>query len=905
VRIERIRVDGFGRLEGLDTGPSPLGGLVVVLGPNEAGKSTLFHFLTTALYGFQPASRERNPHVPWGADEAGGSVQLRLDGSGCVDLERRLRSQPTGRLTLEGRRKDLRNHPVSWVQHVPRSVFRQVFAITLGELAGLDDETWARIQDRVVGSMGASDLRSAREVAEGLEQEAAELWRPNRRGNQRVRAVQEDIRALRARRASALERDRRIRALIEERETARARAAALREERQRERLAVERVQSLLPVHRQLQRITTLRAEGGPRDELRDLPADAPRRLTDLESESAELRSRAESVVQELAEPQATLARFGDAAKRLLARRDEITDFLAEAAAVESDRVRARELEREIAEVDAGLQTAAEPLLSSRWTDVPLGALTSIPVGLLRQRVLVLEEARRGAAMQVAPGRVGAAGAAGPWAALGASGGLGAAGALAAWSRLAALLLTAGAPLLVWGLANGRLTATALGSGLAAIGGTIVLVRWRVGRAAGPAGGGDPRDPGAADLRRDTLALLRELPLLAEHLESPGERMVSCLERIQELAVRHRDRSAALAAARVRDRVARRLAGALGLDSTPDARTLAPALDRQLRAAERLEEAAAGAEREAAKLRREQASIESRSEVLAGGLRALTELGRRLGRGDVAAGLESGAARRAAHERADQIEEELERGHPDLDQLRARITSLESSRQPWAEDDGDLAARRARIEALDDEIEDLTRRAEALDRDAAHLRELETVDAVDGEIVSLQEEEARLVRERDRKWVLAQLVREADRRFRAEHQPDLVQRAGSYLAHLTGGRYDRLVIDERAPGGLFQLLGPGLPAPIPLARPVSTGTLEQAYLSLRLAIVDHLDQGGERLPLFIDEVFVNWDPERRARGLEVLADLSATRQLFVFTCHPDVAQDLGRRGGRILRLEQET
>jgi uncharacterized protein YhaN len=58
-------------------------------------------------------------------------------------------------------------------------------------------------------------------------------------------------------------------------------------------------------------------------------------------------------------------------------------------------------------------------------------------------------------------------------------------------------------------------------------------------------------------------------------------------------------------------------------------------------------------------------------------------------------------------------------------------------------------------------------------------------------------------------------------------------------------------------------------------------------------------------LFIDEVFVNWDPERRARGLEVLAGLSAARQLFVFTCHPDVAEDLGSRGGRVLRLERAT
>ena len=40
-----LRVDRFGRLKDLDTGPEPLPGLVAVLGPNEAGKSTLFHLL--------------------------------------------------------------------------------------------------------------------------------------------------------------------------------------------------------------------------------------------------------------------------------------------------------------------------------------------------------------------------------------------------------------------------------------------------------------------------------------------------------------------------------------------------------------------------------------------------------------------------------------------------------------------------------------------------------------------------------------------------------------------------------------------------------------------------------------------------------------------------------------------
>ena len=41
-------------------------------------------------------------------------------------------------------------------------------------------------------------------------------------------------------------------------------------------------------------------------------------------------------------------------------------------------------------------------------------------------------------------------------------------------------------------------------------------------------------------------------------------------------------------------------------------------------------------------------------------------------------------------------------------------------------------------------------------------------------------------------------------------------------------------------------------------PFSQGIKEQVYFALRLAAIDHLDADEERLPLFLDEVFVNWD-----------------------------------------------
>jgi uncharacterized protein YhaN len=884
VKVDRITVEGFGRLHGFDTGPTSLPGLVVVTGPNEAGKSTLFTFLTTALYGFQPATRDRNPHVPWGAEEAGGRIRVRLDGGGCAEVERRLRSQPAGRLTLDGAASDLRNQPLPWVEHVPRAVFEQVFALTLGDLAGLDSETWARIQDKVVGTMGASDLRSARSVAEALEREAGELWRPNRRGNQRLRDLQARSRALRVRRSAAYERDAKIRSLVEEAERLRDRLQEARAQRQRDRLALERAQALLPVRRQRDRIASLRAQGGDRRTLKSLPPDPPARLAELESEQARLRRRLAALEAELAGREAEVAELDERTRRILQAREEIILLVARAATSAAERARSAELVTEIHGIEEQLDHVGASMLDRDWRDVPAGDIDAIPLELLRDRVA----RARLAPPPMRPDRP-------------ASGG----------GTPTAVALVAGLGFLVWGVVSGSLAATAAGAGLSAVALTLWVAARRplAARPARPgsAEAGSPRETARAEIH----TVLASLPVRPEHLERPGETLVGGLARLQVL-LRERDQGArALEDARGRiaaiDEEAAALVHALEAGESQarereTAEAVAHALDLDLRRAERIRHAADAAGRETRRLAAERAEISESMKVAERELTALRAAGEAVTPGDFRVGLETARARIAAHRRADELREELERAHPDLGELEAQIEAAAGSPGSWALDDEEIALTRARLEGLEEEIELLARSSEALARDAAHLRELETVDAVDSELASLGEQQTALERERDRKWVLAKLLREADRRFREEHQPDLLRRASSYLRHLTGGRYERLLVDERGEADLFQVVGPGLPAPVPLAPPVSTGTLEQAYLSLRLAIVDHLDHGGERLPLFVDEVFVNWDRARRSRGLEVLAAVAAARQVFVFTCHEGLAGELEARGARMLRLE---
>jgi uncharacterized protein YhaN len=896
VRIERVQISAFGRLRDFDTGVEPLPGLVVVLGPNEAGKSTLFRFLTTALFGFHPASRENHPDIPWGTDSAGGGVHIRLDDGERLEVHRRLLSQPSGKIVQDGSTDDLRNRSLPWADHVPFRVFEQVFAVTLGDLAGLDEETWGGIQDRVLGAMGATDLLPARQVVAELEGEAGSLWRSTRRGNQRIREIRDQIRVLRSRRGAALDRDRTLREVVEQRDRDRHRLDEVREERHRERAVVERVQSLVPIQAQLKRIEALRLDAGDADLLGGLPADPSARLAEIAGELASLQARLEELDADLAEPEGAVAAVGEAEALILELAPEIEGFLARAAGTISDRARLHELEQGIAEAERRLDASAPQWFTTAWRELPTQPLQQIPLVELRERVKRLAAAReQSRIVEAAANREAAESArSGPPSSL--------VGSLS--------VLASGAALLGLGLSDGSPLPIAVGGAATAIGvGFLVLWARHRSRSDAPSAHADAVRKAQSEeeeARQTVVDLLEGLPLLPTVLSDPGDLLVVGMERVRELLDDRRDRERAAADTRSRtdvvDQEAERLRSTLGMEPGLAAEAVRHMLEREMQRCERLKEAADAGHREMRRLNRERGRIQGEIDGIEDEHKRLRERLAGIGDGDPDHGARLAQTRLQAARRAHELQDELEREHPDLEEIVARIAKAEESGESWTVDDDDLASRRAGIEALEDEITGLVGSTEALERDVAHLQQEETVDAVDGEIASLEQEEARLARDRDRAWVLAQLVKVADRRFREEHQPDLVRRAGAHLARLTGGRYDRMMVDDSRDDGVFQVVGPHLPAPIPLAHPVSTGTLEQAYLSLRLAIVDHLDHGGETLPIFIDEVLVNWDQARQSQGVDIVASVARTRQVFFFTCHPAMAGALEDAGAKIISLD---
>lgn len=63
--------------------------------------------------------------------------------------------------------------------------------------------------------------------------------------------------------------------------------------------------------------------------------------------------------------------------------------------------------------------------------------------------------------------------------------------------------------------------------------------------------------------------------------------------------------------------------------------------------------------------------------------------------------------------------------------------------------------------------------------------------------------------------------------------------------------------------------------------LSTGTIEQVNLALRLAILEHIS--SEKLPIIVDEAFAFYDDQRLCNTIKFLSNEYKDRQIILFTC----------------------
>lgn len=114
-------------------------------------------------------------------------------------------------------------------------------------------------------------------------------------------------------------------------------------------------------------------------------------------------------------------------------------------------------------------------------------------------------------------------------------------------------------------------------------------------------------------------------------------------------------------------------------------------------------------------------------------------------------------------------------------------------------------------------------------------------------------------------------------LRQRFSPVLNQRAGELFAALTGGRWAKLTLARD-----FSVQAAEVDGSLPRASlALSTGTAEQLYLAVRLAVCALT---VPEAPIVLDDALAAFDDSRMALALELLKELGAERQILLFSCH---------------------
>ncbi|MGH2452231.1 MAG: ATP-binding protein [bacterium] len=235
-----------------------------------------------------------------------------------------------------------------------------------------------------------------------------------------------------------------------------------------------------------------------------------------------------------------------------------------------------------------------------------------------------------------------------------------------------------------------------------------------------------------------------------------------------------------------------------------------------------------------------------------------------------------------------------------DRVAERVSGLEAelaeARAGLAEAPDAAKAVAASRERLARETATLQKEAEALRERKGRLSAMlegqrdrpEQREVIEEQIAALQRQQTRTAEFLEVLAFTRRMLEEARRQSFFPARELLERGAGDYLRVATRGAYAKISLDERTlTPRLWVDAVRGWKGPAGL----SQGTVDQLYLSLRLALLDVICQ-GRTPPLFLDEPFVNVDPERMSGVLDLLTAAARARQVFLFTAwrHDELPAD---------------
>ncbi len=190
-----------------------------------------------------------------------------------------------------------------------------------------------------------------------------------------------------------------------------------------------------------------------------------------------------------------------------------------------------------------------------------------------------------------------------------------------------------------------------------------------------------------------------------------------------------------------------------------------------------------------------------------------------------------------------------------------------------------------VQLLEDEIDDLKQQITRLEQSLENLATSEKMEKAQQDIDEARSGLEPLAREYAVNRIAGFMLTKLRDKLLQRTKDELLTDASSWFKYLTSEEYSQIILPDNLENADFLAVAENGNQTLE-SEHLSRGTQEQLFLSVRMSRILDIEPP---LPVILDDSLVNFDVQHRKKAAEMIKTLSDHNQVFVLTCHPEIVE----------------
>lgn len=192
-----------------------------------------------------------------------------------------------------------------------------------------------------------------------------------------------------------------------------------------------------------------------------------------------------------------------------------------------------------------------------------------------------------------------------------------------------------------------------------------------------------------------------------------------------------------------------------------------------------------------------------------------------------------------------------------------------------------------IENIENKIHTIEFKLHTIKSDSDALNtQLEELSQIEEKLEDAENEKENLVKLNSSFEIAKECLENAYEKVKENISPRFVQNLSNIIQKISNNKYTNVKMNDT--DGLTAEIETGEYLPV---NRLSTGTIDQMYLSLRLSALKEISD--EKMPIILDEAFAYFDNERLKNILKYISEEYSKQQVLIFTCSNREKEELDK------------